>query len=105
MVNPAQRERSDRVPGTSAEPVCAEGTHYDATTMSTFGRHCVRISGRAQRSLCSLLYPVNHNKILRIFDTPPPAMTHSPQIPTWVGTHRRLNKKRKRHSGAIAASE
>jgi hypothetical protein len=39
MVNPAQRERSDRVPGTSAEHVCAEGTHYDATKMSTFGRH------------------------------------------------------------------
>jgi hypothetical protein len=36
MVNPAQRERSDRVPGIGTDLVCAEGTHYNATLMSTF---------------------------------------------------------------------
>jgi hypothetical protein len=47
-VNPAQRERSDRVPGTSAENVCAEGTHYEATKMFTLGIHFLLYPGRAQ---------------------------------------------------------
>jgi len=47
MVNRAQSERSEHVPGARADPMCAEGTHYDATLMSTFGRHYERISSPA----------------------------------------------------------
>jgi len=53
-VNPAQRERSDRVPGVRKNICVPIGTHYDATLMSTYRQTFIDTTNPGTRSLCSL---------------------------------------------------
>jgi hypothetical protein len=60
MVNRAQRERSDRVPGGREGKMSAEGRHFGGVIMCTFGTH--RFCTRTRHTVASLpLCRVNHN--------------------------------------------